>query len=778
MSMQFLSSLSSKRLIYLILAGLCFLVYANSLANQFIYDDIPNIIKNPQIRNPFNFIFFLPALVNSLNYLLFKENPFTFHLCNIIVHSLNTILLFMLLQLFFKIEPSLLGALFFAVHPIHTEAVTWITAGNYLYFCLYVLITYLLYRRATDPLDRGEKLDAASYFFCLGIFTYAFVGHFLSFYFMMPFLLVLSDVTFKLWRKRWKLWIPFFAILIIRVFVARALILQRIHEVTWEIGTESSNPPVVGLAYSLFTHLGLLLWPAKLTLYHEIKITPLFTQAGLIALLALIFSVPYLYKKSKEIFFAVGIFVLFILPTASPIAITSLIAERYIYIPSIALSMLVAYFYQKYALENNALRKKVLIGFGVLIVIFSIRTTVRNEDWSNPQAMWKKTLETSPGTPFSRNNMGFIYQQEGKFQEAIREYLIAIQMKPNFFDAYNNLALVYRSAGEKEEAVAIYKKIIEISPGYAKAYNNLAGLYNELGYKEEAETYYKKAIELDPKYAYAYFNLGLMYEESGKKEEANKMYEKAFKIYPRLKLELSQLSIKQSIPLKQLHVAQEAPSSVPTRKSVQEEQKAPSSVPTRKSRLARETASTVPARKSVQVEQKATSAAPTRKPVQEEKAPSSVPIGKSVQVKQKATSPAFSLTAFTRKSAQAQEYNSMGVKYSMSNKHQEALEAYKKAAESDPGFADAYNNMGNSYNSLGLAEEAIEAYKKAIDINPNMAASHFNLSVSYFDMKQYDLAVTHCDIADKLGYRVPKDFLNLLKPFRKAEPAAPDFKKK
>ncbi len=139
-----------KKLNFAVLITLCFLVYANSLNNAFVSDDIPAITENPVISQPLRSWLNPAALLNSLCYLIVKDNPWLYHLVNIILHSINTILVFLFLSLFFSPASSLLGASLFAVHPVHVEAVAWVSGKPYLFLTLAVLGTYLLYNKSTS----------------------------------------------------------------------------------------------------------------------------------------------------------------------------------------------------------------------------------------------------------------------------------------------------------------------------------------------------------------------------------------------------------------------------------------------------------------------------------------------------------------------------------------------------------------------------------------------------------------------------------------------------
>jgi tetratricopeptide (TPR) repeat protein len=115
----------------------------------------------------------------------------------------------------------------------------------------------------------------------------------------------------------------------------------------------------------------------------------------------------------------------------------------------------------------------------------------------------------------------------------------------------------------------------------------------------------------------------------------------------------------------------------------------------------------------------------------------------------------------------AYAYNNLGGIYHDMGKKEEAITLYKKAIAINLNSAEAYYNLGNIYRDMGKKEEAITLYKKAIAINPDFAEVYNNLAIVYYNDKQYDLAVEHCDLAIKFGYKVDPEFLKLLKPHRK-----------
>ena len=485
--------------IYLILIALCFLLYANSLNNVFISDDIPAILKDPNISRPLYYWLYPPGLLNSFNYLIAGYNPFIYHLTNIVLHSLNTILIFIFLNLFFKTEASLLAACLFAAHPIHAEAVTWVSGRPYLITSLFILTAYLLYHNIAVAVNDGRRINFMRYLLCFFIFSYYMIINF-SFNFIFPFFLILLDITFGRWRKTWKLWLPFLGFLSLRVLLARNLIAGRISFVAEEIGQEVTwSNPVFNFAYSFFAHMWLLLWPAKLTLYHEpAVISAPALRIELFFLVLLIISLPFIFKKAKELFFGIAVFILFLAPTYSPVMVSWLVAERYLYFPSIILSIFLAFFYERIVARSKRFAGPTLAVSIFVIASFGVRTVARNEDWKTAQSFWRQTALISYNSPRAHNNMGDAYCQEGNLEGGIREFKKAIELKPDYADAYHNLANVYHNKGDLEEAIMSYQQAVSFNPKLFESHYNLGIIYLGLGRFDSAKFELEKALQIRP----------------------------------------------------------------------------------------------------------------------------------------------------------------------------------------------------------------------------------------------------------------------------------------
>jgi tetratricopeptide (TPR) repeat protein len=128
--------------------------------------------------------------------------------------------------------------------------------------------------------------------------------------------------------------------------------------------------------------------------------------------------------------------------------------------------------------------------------------------------------------------LGDVFMSCGKYKEAIEEYKKAINVKPDYAEAYYGLGNAYEDAGMHKEAIEEYKKAINVKPDYAEAYCYSGVVYGKLGLYEDAIESFKQAIKVKPDYADAYCNLGVAYGKSGKHQEAIEPFKQAIKVKP------------------------------------------------------------------------------------------------------------------------------------------------------------------------------------------------------------------------------------------------------
>ncbi|MDD5449443.1 MAG: tetratricopeptide repeat protein [Candidatus Omnitrophica bacterium] len=523
----------------IIILGLA--VYANSLNGKFVYDDETLIMKNAFIKDwsilpkvftedtgkgaGERYFFYRPLQIISyaVDYHAWRLNVVGYHLTNVILHILVTLCIYWFINILFgdKII-SIITAIFFVTHPIHTTVVSYISTRAESLYLLFMLISFIFYIKSS------KTKGIIPYVIMLSSYSLSLLSKESALIF--PVLILLYHYTF-----REKIRLREFLSLTGAAFI---YILLRMTVLKYLITGAAPNAPLIqripGFFAAITTYIRLLILPLGLHIEYG---KPLFTFtdpkviSGLLILGAMIFCAFKTLKANGFIFFSLSWFIITLLPVSNLYPLNAYMSENWLYLPSIgfflALGGSLGAFYKK-----GKFRILALILTACLLVFYSYLTIRQNETWREPVAFYERTIKYAPDSSKTYYNLGFTLYRMGEKQKSIPMYKKAIELKPDFVDAYNNLASVYYDMNMKEEAISLYKKAIELNPNYAEAYNNLAVMYDDKGREEETITMYKKAIELKPNYVDAYNNLASAYYNMGRKKEAGIMYEKAIELNP------------------------------------------------------------------------------------------------------------------------------------------------------------------------------------------------------------------------------------------------------
>lgn len=507
--MNFRQWLKENRYYLIILNLLVIAAYINSWGNEFVADDIPGILQNPHIQQ-FNFIFSTPPVfVKNILYFLtaniFGITPAAFRAVNILFHLGNVWLLFLLVSLLSDQRTALIAAGIAAVHPIQVEAVTWISAGQYSQYSFFVLLTLLLYTLS----GKDKKFLLPAMISLVAAFLTMQIAIFL------PLILLAFIISFRDLKKDWKVLI--FPLLSSAVWSWLTLegISQRMVAIqTKHYQTLKFLNPLIQVPIAIAEYLKLVFWPDGLTLYHsEMSFSQTEYFLRLIVFLLFLAIIVYGYFKKRQIFFWGSLFLISLLPTLTPLGISWIVAERYVYLSSMGIFVLIAMIINRiaekiaYSLNHHrtdlfyGLLDKSRISYAILIpllLVLTVRTIVRNNDWKNQDNLWLASARTSPSSPQNHNNLGDLYGRRGDLERSAAEFKKAIELNPNYADAYHNLGNTYWQMGKVDEAIANYQKAAEINPTLWQSYQNLAAIYFERGDFEKAKEWIEKAVEANP----------------------------------------------------------------------------------------------------------------------------------------------------------------------------------------------------------------------------------------------------------------------------------------
>ncbi|MBU1126912.1 tetratricopeptide repeat protein [Patescibacteria group bacterium] len=412
----------------------------------------------------------------------------------------------------------------FAVHPIHTEAISWISGRAYPLGALFLLLSSLFYLKESRREESKLKFHFASLFFY-------FLGN-LAEGKAVFFVLIISlyELAFGDLKKNWRKVLGFI-VLTILIFGWRFGPLQTriVGENPEYAGGVEIISPLLQVPTAISSYLELFVWPMPLTLYHE-NIEMANLQYGLRVAVFLLFlgALFYSYKKEKLLFFALGFFIFPLTPTLLPIKIAWIVAERYVYLSSIGLCLAFSWGLIKLFGKNE---KLLLAVFLFIILGFSARTIVRNMDWRTRESLWRSTVKVQPRSSKAWNNMGDIYTGRQEYESALVAFQNAIDIRPLYVDAYHNKGVTYMKMGRYDEAIAKFEEAmaIHILP---ETLNTLGVAYFEKGEYQKAQDLFLKMLEMNPNDANAYNSLGILALTLKDYQKAQEYWQKALEIDP------------------------------------------------------------------------------------------------------------------------------------------------------------------------------------------------------------------------------------------------------
>ncbi len=511
LSLYIKNRLKKKHLILLLII-LTVSVYANSLFNRYAYDDYEFLVDNPAVHSLKNwpsyftssgstsaFIKFahyrpLATLNFAAGYSLWGDNPFGFHLLSLIYHLINVILVFLLLtKLLTQDISAFWGAALFAVHPVQTEAVSWISSqGNLLALIFYLtaIIVFLKYLEEQQQSQKTRKpkgelflekrplplspprknfnwladkllnpsmkaIFIISLCFLLAIFTKEMA-------ITLPLILLLINFIYgdKTMRKPRSISLLLVPLIIIAAgyLVVRTAVLQRVAMRGFWGGSPFGT--MLTMSVVIFRYLGLLIVPVKQRVLYDLPVfaslswQPLLAFSGLLAIGTVTFL---LFKRNRAAAFGLLFFFITLLPVSNIIPITLLIAERFLYFPILGLIIFGLALLDQFTgkpedgggVEN--IPNQLCFILASIILLFSAATFQRNRAWYDDLTLWTNNLKTSPKLAEVHFNLATALNRYQRYDEAARSYRRALALKPDYSRALENLAYLAPLGGVTEK---------------------------------------------------------------------------------------------------------------------------------------------------------------------------------------------------------------------------------------------------------------------------------------------------------------------------------------
>jgi tetratricopeptide (TPR) repeat protein len=538
--------------LFLLICTSCFLAYFNTLTNPFIWDDEGLILKNSLIkdwhywRKAFtsdlyfgsssgsNFYRPIQTLSYIWDYFFWQLNPLGYHITNIFLQIIVSFLVFLLLySLCGNLIVSYSTALLFAVSPLHTEAVSYISGRSDLLLGVFIVSALLAFINS----QRGgsEKCRKIYFYLSLWFFILALLSKELAAIFpFVIFSFALCCQRGDLKKRRFFIIniLPFFIIDIL-YFVLRLSFVHFTAVRPPELAKYPLSLRILVLPKVIFSYFKLLLLPLDLHMSRTFQIPAsfwplLWLWVLLVLILLLLMRLFRRWPEYNTASFLSLWFSLFLLPQSGLLSINAFIAEHFIYLSSISFFALVAYIFLRY------LRRLIFFfSLGGLVFFYILLTISRNAEWKYPVVFYERIIELSPLSFMAHNNLGLEYQRRHQYDQAIAEYKEALSISPNLLEAHSNLANLYYETKRFKEAEREYAIIEKIAPRSkaGEVANNVAALYEAEGLFEQAINKYNLALRIDPNLRFTHFNLARIYLVKG---ELNLASEEIIESMPKL----------------------------------------------------------------------------------------------------------------------------------------------------------------------------------------------------------------------------------------------------
>lgn len=528
-----------------VLAAVAILSFINIFPNQFIGDDFDFIVNWPLIGSFQNVPRFfagyltperqegiyspLRTLIFFFMNHLFGPNPLSYHILSIFVHLFGVWIVYRLIYMLTDSRKiSFWGGLIFAVHPIHVESITFMTATVDTIGIVFLLFSFYFYlkmfkgsaalslNRVSDALN--QEIENRYYWLSFGFAILAIFTHELAL--SLPVLLFFYDAFFSPDRYRWrrviKRSLPFVGLFIFYVFL-KWVVLGELSRGGYPFNAPYQTFLVVLKAWGLY--LWILAFPLILT--HNRMISPgifsfdeadfdqklfmaqsVFDRQALVALIAIVILIVlgfFAYRRKKPLAaFCIGWFFLSLLPVAQIVPSSVFYAERYLYGASFAASCLIAHVFV-YSYEKLFSIKRWAAGiflsiFCIWIGFCFVRTLMRNSDYRDDIVYYERAVLVSPSSSMLHNDLGITYMEQGLFEKAIKSFERAAALNPSDPEIYFSMEPAYSAVERYEEGFAALQKAVELEPDYAEAYFNLAGMTVFLDREQEGLEYFSRAI--------------------------------------------------------------------------------------------------------------------------------------------------------------------------------------------------------------------------------------------------------------------------------------------
>jgi tetratricopeptide (TPR) repeat protein len=548
-------------------------VYANSLGGALLYDDVNAIVTNGLVRTgdvgrilsepswwgPSRGPLWRPltTLTFALNSALHGLDPFGYHLVNLVLHAAVSVgILFVFVRATGAPRIAFAAALLFAVHPVHTEAVTNIVGRAELVAAGGFFLAWWCWLAADAA---GEAAPARRWTWIAA----AVVAYFLAMCgkenaVALPAVLVLPDVLRSrdgaigaTIRRHLSAYVALAVTAAVFVVLRSAIIGELTPTADLldnPLGRMSAGARLSTTVAVIGLYAARLIFPYWLSAdysYDQIAAVTTPLDVRFLAGVAVVLGVPAMVWWSRRRLPALALGLGFLVATFAPVAnvfflIGTIMGERLVYLPSAGFCLAFAAAFATLDAQPRSAAVRIqprwsagfVVPLALVFVLYGARTVARNRVWSDPLTFFTTMTADAPRSARSHRELGLALAASGRFDEARHALERSLAIKPEDASTLYNFGNVVSQQGRFDEAVELYQRALRAKPDFTIAMENLGNAESMRGNQQEALRWLQRARELEPESPGLEMNIANTLYRSGAIAEARDAYERALALAP------------------------------------------------------------------------------------------------------------------------------------------------------------------------------------------------------------------------------------------------------